>query len=422
MEKQERTSESPADRAASSGEGRMGKKIVMPLVVLVIAVVVALYIGSTAPKARKTPPVREAPLVETLPARHTSEQVIVPAMGSIIPAREITLKTRVAGDIVKINPRFTEGGHLKAGEQILKIDDQDYRLAVAEQHSQVVSAEYALKLELGRQDVAQREWKLLGGGGAEKAPDSELALRKPHLEKAQADLAAARATMERAKLDLARTTVRAPFNCIVRTKMVDLGSHVSSQDQLAELVGTDEYRVRASVPVDRLKWISVPRGGDDQGSKVRILYGNGTGYERRGTVVKLLGDLEDEGRMARIMIVVIDPLDLTSPESNKPPLLIGEYVRVEIEGPELNGVVALPRTALRDGRSVWMVSNDNTLDIRDVDIVWRGKETVLIKNSLADGERIIISDLSTPIQGMKVMVSEPAGVTAVTTPEPKKQQ
>ncbi|MDD5723970.1 MAG: efflux RND transporter periplasmic adaptor subunit, partial [Syntrophales bacterium] len=320
---------------------------------------------------------------------------------------------------VKINPRFTEGGHLKAGEEILKIDDQDYRLAVAQQHSQVVSAEYALKLEMGRQDVAQREWELLGGGGTTMDLDSELALRKPHLEKAQADVAAALAAMKRAELDLARTTVRAPFACIVRTKNVDLGSHVSSQDQLAELIGTDEYRVRASVPIDRLKWISIPRGANDQGSKARILYGNGAVYERGGTVVKLLGDLEEEGRMARILIAVDDPLDLKSPEKTMPPLLIGEYVRVEIEGPVLEGVVALPRTALRDGGNIWIAGIDDTLDIRKVDIVWRGEEIVLLKNNLADGERIIVTDLSAPIRGMKLIVNKPANTT---TPEPNTRQ
>ena len=342
-------------------------------------------------------------------------------MGSIIPAREITLKSQVSGDIVKINPRFTEGGHLKKGEELLKIDDQDYRLAVAEQHSQVVSAEYALKLELGRQDVAQREWELLGGGDSSKAPDSSLALRKPHLEKAQADVASARAAMKRAELDLARTTVRAPFNCIVRTKKVDMGSHVSTQDQFAELIGTDEYRVRASVPIDRLKWISIPRAGDDHGSKVRIIYGNGTGYERRGTVVKLLADLEEEGRMARIMIAVKDPLDLKSPESNLPPLLIGEYVRVAIEGPEIDGIIALPRSALRDGENIWIAGNDDRLDIRSVDIVWRGEATVLVRDGVTDGERIIITDLATPIQGIHVVVNKPSDTTAVTIPGPEKQ-
>lgn len=398
--------------------GRKMLKIVLPFAVLIIAVIVALCITGTAPKARRSPPVREAPLVEVLTVRYSSERVTIPAMGSVIPAREITLKSQVAGKIVKINPRFTEGGYLKAGEEILRIDDQDYRLAVAEQHSAVVDAEYTLKLEMGRQDVAKREWELLSKGAPQGSLDSELALRKPHLEKAQADLEAARAALKQTELNLARTVVRAPFSCIVRTKSVDLGSHVSSQDQLAELVGTDQYRVRASVPLDRLKWISIPRGMDDQGSKVHILYGNTVGYEREGTVVKLLGDLEEEGRMARILIAVDDPLDLKSPENTRPPLLIGEYVRLEIGGPELDGVVALPRSALRDGRNVWVAGDDDTLDIRAVDIAWRGETTVLVRNDLRDGERIITTGLSAPIQGMKVIVKETADTA---NEEPPKQ-
>ncbi len=410
------------DKQAPTSTGKKTLKFVLPLGIFVIALLAALYISGTAPKARRSPPLREAPLVEVPTVPHSSEGLGIPAMGGVMPAREITLKSQVSGRIVKINPRFTEGEHLKAGEETLKIEDQDYRLAVAERRSAVVEAEYALKLELGRQDVAQREWELLGKEALQGPLDSELALRKPHLEKAQADLEAARAALKQAELDLARTVVRAPFNCIVRAKHVDLGSHASSQDQLAELVGTDRYRVRASVPVDRLKWISIPRGVNDRGSKVRILYGNTAGYEREGTVVTLLSDLEEEGRMARILIAVDDPLDLDSPEQTRPPLLIGEYVRVEIEGPELDSVVALPRSALKNGRDVWIMLDDDTLDIRAVDIVWRGETAVLVRNDLRDGERIIMTGLSAPVQGMKVMVDEPADTPSVTTPDNKEKQ
>ena len=402
--------------------GRKSLKIVLPVAVLIIAASVAFYMHSTAPKARRARPVREAPLVDILTVRHTTERVMIRAMGSVIPAREITLKSQVAGDVVKINPRFTEGGHLKTGEEILRIDERDYRLALAEKHSQFVNAEYALKLEMGRQDVAKREWELLNKGVPHNPLDSELALRKPHLEKAQADLEAARAALQKAELDLARTVVRAPFNCMVRTKNVDLGSRASSQDQLADLVGTDQYLVRASVPVDRLKWIAIPWGGKDQGSKTHIFYGNASGSERKGTVVRLLGDLEEEGRMARILIAVDDPLDLDSPDQTRPPLLIGEYVRVEIEGPELNDVVVLPRAALRDGTYVWVIGDGDTLDIRSVDIAWRGEEAVLVRNELRDGERIIMTGLSAPVQGMKVMVNTPTGETSASRPDKNRKQ
>jgi multidrug efflux pump subunit AcrA (membrane-fusion protein) len=176
----------------------------------------------------------------------------------------------------------------------------------------VTDAEYNLKLELGHQEVAKREWMLLNGGKPAKSSDVDLALRKPHLDKAKADLEAAKAELKQANLNLARTRIRAPFNAIVRTHNVEMGSQVSIQDPLAELVCTDEYWIKVSIPVDRLKWISTPRNATESGSAVRIYYRNG--FERTGTVIKLFGDLETEGRMARILVSVEDPLSLESPD------------------------------------------------------------------------------------------------------------
>ncbi len=399
------------EKNAASPAGQKALKIFLPMAILGVAILAALYIGSTAPKAQRTPPpLREAPLVETIVAKYSANRVVIAAMGGVIPSREITLKPQVTGKVIYVNPQFTEGGHLNRGDELLRIDDQDYRLALAEQQSALASAEYELKLEMGHQDVAKREWELINNiDGTQEAVDDELALRKPHLEKAKADLAAAQAAVKQAELDLWRTSIRTPFSCIVKTKNVDLGSHISVQEELAQLLGTDEYRVRASVPVNRLKWISIPRKEEKKSSAVKILYGNGTIYERKGQVIKLLSDLEEEGRMARVMISVSDPLDLNSPKINQPPLLIGEYVRLEIEGPEITNTLCLPRSALREGENVWIARNDGTLDIRKVKIIWRDESSVLITEGVSEGENIITTDLSTPVQGMKLATLENIG-------------
>ena len=82
------------------------------------------------------------------------------------------------------------------------MDARDYELAVTQKQSQVVNADYNLKLELGHQEVAKREWSLLNGSKPAKSSDLELALRKPHLDKAKADLAAAKAELKQAKINL----------------------------------------------------------------------------------------------------------------------------------------------------------------------------------------------------------------------------
>ena len=379
------------------------RTLIVCVIILAIGIAGAGYIRKTAPRAQKRPPQRTIPLVRTQPLVKNTHQVIVAAMGSVIPAREITLKTRVAGEIRSINPEFVEGGLIRSGEKIVKIDDEDYRLAITRQESAVVDAEYALKVEMGYQDVARREWSLLNPGQSADAQDAELALRKPHLAKAQSDLVAARAELEQARLDLSRTDVVAPFNAIVREKHVAIGSQVSTQDALAELVGTDEYWIQVSLPIERLAWIRVPRSRPEKGAAVTVFY---RGNRRRGTVARLLSDLETEGRMARILVSVEDPLGLKGdhPPSG-PPMLIGEYVRVEIQGRTIDDVYRIPRTALRDNSSIWILGDDNTLRIVQVETIWRDADHVLMKDGIEAGDRLIVSDLSTPVAGMPLKES-----------------
>jgi len=184
-------------------------------------------------------------------------------------------------------------------------------------------------------------------------------------------------------LDFERTHIMAPFNAMVRSRTVDLGSQVTPQEPMAELVGTDAYRIQASIPADRLGWIKIPRLAGDPGSNARIFYGQG--HECSGTVIRLMGDLAIQGRMARILVEVPDPLSSLDFYQDRPPLLIGEYVRVKIQGRKLDGVFKLPRTALRDNSRVWIVGENQTLEIRKVRPVWRDADIVLLKDDLKPG-------------------------------------
>lgn len=383
-------------------------KILLCLLVLSAGIAGASYINKTAPKPSKRPPQKTAPLVRTQVVQPSTEQITVYAMGTVIPARRIVLKSRVSGEIISIHPEFIEGGFLKKGDKVLQIDPEDYRLAIEQKKSQVADGEYALKLELGRQDVAKREWDLLNRERPNKETDAELALRKPHLDKAKADLVAAQAELRQAQLALSRTTVRVPFNAVIREKNVDLGSQVSAQDQLAELVGTDEYWIQASVSLERLKWITVPVKDGAQGSLVRVRYGNGSqsAYELTGRVVRLLSDLETDGRMARLLVAVKDPLGLKKNENHQPPLLIGDFVHVEIQGVQLKNVYRIPRIALRDNSKIWTVRDDGMLRIRQAHILWRDTGTVLLKEGLSSKERLIISDIQSPVDGMPVRIEQ----------------
>lgn len=380
---------------------------ILSLAIVAAGIAGATYIKKTAPKATKRSPVKFLPLVETVRLEPVDQRVVIPAMGTVIPSREVALRARVSGQVSRLHPQFVDGGVIAKDDVLVVLDDEDYRLAVARGESAVVDAKYRLQLEMGHQDVARREWELLNDGNPpEPGEDVALALRKPHLAKARADLAAAEAQLDQARLELQRTVIRAPFNAIVRNKTVDLGAQVGPQDTLADLVGADAFWIETHMRVEHLQWIDIPETDGDRGSAARVRYRNG--FYRDGAVIRLLKDVGIDGRMARIIVAVAHPLRRSGKKETPPSLLIGEYVRVEIEGKKLAGVFSIPRVALRDNAFIWIVNEDDTLDIRSVTPLWRGPESVLIRDGIKSGERLVVSALANPAQGMS-LTSGPAG-------------
>jgi hypothetical protein len=129
---------------------------------------------------------------------------------------------------------------------------------------------------------------------------------------------------------------------------------------------------------------------------------SGSGTVREGRVVRRLGDLEERGRVARLLVEVDDPLGLLPESGGRQPLLIGEYVRAEISGHRMEKIYSIPRYALREDSAVWIAGTDGTLDIRSVDVLWRDTREVIVRDGLRDGELLIVSDLTAPLHGMDI--------------------
>jgi len=369
------------------------QKIVLPILLITLALIIGLIIVKTTKKPEKKRPQRTAYVVEVVPLKADSQRVKLQATGTVTPALEITLRARVAGEIVEVASEFIEGGTFRQGEQILKIDPADYRLALEQKKAALAEAEFQLKLEKGQRDIAAREWELIASGADEADADRELALRVPHLKYRAAKLEAAQAELEKAELDLARTEVRAPFNAVVVDRKTDLGTQATTQDSLATLAGTDQFYVRASIPVDQLRWIECD---PETGSPATVT--RGMGDVRKGRVVRLESQLEEMGRMARVLIAIENPLQGESP------VLLNEYVRVKISGAPVEGAYRIPRSALHDDRLVWLATPKGALEIREVEIAWRDATEVIVSGGLNDGERLILTNLSTPIDGMTLRV------------------
>jgi RND family efflux transporter MFP subunit len=384
-------------------------KFILVLLILGSGGLVAKKLIDTKPAAKRKPVSIGAPLVTTLTAVPISEQVEILAMGTVIPAREVVIQPRVSGHVTDMNPELIPGGHIRAGDLLLRIDDQDYVLAVAQRKADVARAVMELKTEESRQAIAKKEWTLLGTDVPATDSERDMALRKPQLENAKAALVSARSLLKKARLDVSRTRITAPFHAFVRDKSVDTGQYVMAGSKLATLVGTDEFWVQISVPFRQVSQIAIPGINATDGASARIIQEAGTSGDpviRQGRVVRLLGELDPAGRMARLLVSVADPFQLQAPLSESGiPLLLGAYVTVEIEGPWLENVFVIPRKAFRDRDRVWLMTDEKTLAIRSVTVVWRRKADVMV-SGLSPGDQVITSRISTPVPGMELRDEE----------------
>ncbi len=378
-------------------------KYVLPFAVVLVGGAIAGVLIVLAPSADSGNPPPRVELVEVIEALPTAVVASVHATGTVHPARQLTVIPEVGGRIVDQHRSLVPGGRFDQGEVMARIDSRDYRLAVDQEASRVRQAELELALEEGRQATAEREWALLGDGRA----DADLALRRPHRATAQHSLEAARAAHRRAELALERTALRAPFPAIVLTESVDVGQVVGPGGGVATLAGTERFRVEVSVPVDKLALVDIPGTGDaTSGSEaiIRAHLADGAVVERRGTVVRLGGRLDEATRTAKLLVEVSDPLD---PPDGGLPLMIGAFVDVEVLGRTLADTVPLPRTALYDGGRVWVVDTDDTLAPRDVEVALRDADRVVVRAGLQAGERVITTPLALPIPGTPVRIRTP---------------
>ncbi len=384
-------------------------RIILPLVILGLAVLGAQLLIASRPDVPKASRGVTPTFVEVITVREQDTKATITAFGTIQAHQQLTVQPEVSGRVTRLNPNLVIGGTLKRGESLLHIDPRDFRFAVDEQRAAFAKAQFDLKVELGNQAVAKREWNLLKPSKGEvNALSKQLALRRPHLEEKRMALAAARSRLHKAQLDLKRTILRTPFPALVLEESVEVGQLIHAQTAVATLVGTSEFRVQVSIPIQQLERITFPGPGRPQGSPVQVIREIGTQKPviRQGSVVELLGDVTENGRMAQVLVSVIDPLELQKPNDQRRPLLIGEYVRVEIEGPLLRNVIALPREAIREGNRAWIKNNEDRLELRDLVIELSKKDTVLIREGLHDGEQVIISQLSAAVPGLLVRTDD----------------
>lgn len=383
------------------------------------AAMLALFSAREQPTRKQVE--RRAVAVETVEVRQALHRLDVRASGVVVPARDLTVHPEVSGRVAKLYAGLTPGSFIKQGETLFRIDASDYGVAVKRGRAALLRARSDLELERGRSDLAQREVELLErvDAGVGKSP---LALRKPQLRAAQSNVAAAKADLQQAKLNLARTSFRAPFDAVIVEAQAEIGQLATPATPIARLVGTDAFWVRVSVPADQLPHIAIPGLQGESGAAVAIEQSLGEDtLERRGKVLRLLSNRDPSSRMTRLLVEIVDPYGFSEKESKKRPypILLDTYVDVIIRGKEERRLIQVPRRAVLEGGRVHVFDRaTEQLQIRRLEVAWALPDSVLVAKGLRDGELVVTTPLTTPVEGMKLRdVTAPAPESAQAPPD-----
>lgn len=383
-------------------------QVLFPLVAVGAGFAVASVFVATGSEAAPQEPEVTQTFVRVEAATAVEYTPTIRAMGVVRAERRVSLAPEVAGRIKEANHALVPGGLVAKNEPLIRVDGRDYSDALAMTVADLAAARLRVREEDTLRRVAEHEWKDRPEGFSDET--LAFALREPHLDVAKAQVKSARTRIAKAKRDLGRTLLRAPFDAVVISESVELGQTVSPTLPVVTLAGTDQFRVEVSIPVSQLKELRIPGVNtvDVAGSKARIFNeaaGDGAVFE--GTVMRLERAVDQRGRMAKLHLAVQDPLSLGQAPSDRPlPLLIGSSVRVELEGQPLPAMSVFPRTAIQETGQVWVLDETNALHGRDVSVRWRDAGTVVISDGLAAGDRVVTSGLPLGTEGMKVTVDE----------------
>ncbi len=373
-----------------------------------IALSVVILTGKPRPEAveQELPP---PPLVEVIMAQPGEMTLTATSQGTVRPRREINIVSQVGGIVVAADQHFADGGFFDAGTVLVQLEEADYRLELIRAEAQVADAAQLVAQEKGRNRQAAREWRDLGNDEA-----NQLFLRKPQLAGAEAALEAAKANVEQARLNLARTSISVPFNGRIREKMVDVGQYITPGTPVAKVYDTDVVEVRLPLTDRQVALLDLPlnfRSGDSMPSQAAVTLTARFAdreWQWPGRVVRTEGSIDVDSRVIYAVVEVEKPFEPT-PGSERPPLSIGLFVEAEIQGRQLDQVVTLPRNALRNDGTVLLVDAEERLATRPVRVLKSARRQVWVQG-LTDSDQVVVSQPAVAVEGMAVTVRNVDGL------------
>lgn len=369
-------------------------------VLFVIAIVIRMNPPETPERRGARGPVMA---VETLTTEPVDYQVMLESYGTVQPRTQSVLIAQVGGQIISVDENVREGGFFEKGDVLVEIDARDYAADVRIAEAALADARSALAEAEARTNQAREDWARLGNEG--EAPD--LVLRIPQLEAARARVASAESGLTKARLDLERTRIVAPFAGRILKKFVDVGQVVPPNSQIAEIYATDYVEIRLPLRNRDLPYIDLPESyrfsdAPDSAAHNAIIESDLVGEETwAAALVRTESAIDDAARQLHVIAQIDDPFGRDN--ETRTPLKIGQYVTAKLEGRTLRDAIVIPNNTIYQGTYVYTVV-DGVLRRRDIDIAWQNDAEAVIGAGLEAGEELVITPLGQVTSGIRVSV------------------
>ena len=374
----------------------------LPPVIVVGAIALAIALVSLRPQPESVAAEERVVPVQTMTVARSDLPIVIQSQGTVIPRTETTLVAEVSGMVRSVSDKLVSGGYVRQGEVLVILDDADYQVTVSQAEANLLSAEAQLTQEQAQADQAAREWDL-SGRPRENAP--LLALRTPFLKEAQARVLLAESELARAQRQLERTRIRAPYDALVREKLVDVGQYLGAGSQVAEVFATDYAEIRLPLSANDLAWLDLPMPGQSLSRETVPVELRaevaGDQQKWRASIVRTEAVVDSSSRMYYAVARIQDPYRLSSGGTNTP-LLAGTFVSASLQGRVLSGVYRVPPAAMTNDNQVMVMDQEQRLRLRPVTIIHADTNWLYVEEGIQQGDQVIVSPVRVPVDGMRV--------------------
>ena len=401
------------------------KRFLIPLLIIIGAVAVFVYMKSTKPQAKQVEIKEKVWMVETVSARFENLAPVQTLYGTVESNALVSAAAPVSGVIGQVSVR--EGQEVKQGEPLVAIAKADLQIPLAQAQADYDNAKAQLALQkltnqanidrlkhekqvLELKQVAvKRTEELMKRNLASKSTldaANEALVRQEYtvvgarlavqqnqmnLTQAQASFDKAQAALQQAKLNLQRGELVAPYDARIAKVHVSEGSRVSAGSVLVEFYALDSLELRAKLPVSETPQVQQAL---QKGLPLAAYHRTNNG-EQSLPLLRLAGEATTSGVDAFFAI----PAAL---REKRP----GELIEVTLKGIAKDQVVAVPYSAIYGNDRIYLVEDDR-LKAQTVSLIGEvmrdGKLWALIQGDFANGSKVSITHLPNATTGLKVI-------------------